>query len=100
MGKLSLKVVVAGRSYPLTVNEGEEQKVMKAAEDINKAIKLLQDNYAVKDMQDLLAMTALQLATKSGNSTPNNVEIIREPADYSAIENSLLDLLNEIEALS
>ena len=40
MGKLSLKVVVAGRTYLLTLNEGEEDKVLKAAEDINKAIKL------------------------------------------------------------
>jgi len=63
MGKVSLKVVVAGRTYPLTLNEEEKDKVLKAADDINKAIKTLQDSYAVKDMQDLLAMTALQLAT-------------------------------------
>ncbi|MDX2360084.1 MAG: cell division protein ZapA [Crocinitomicaceae bacterium] len=72
MAKLSLKVVVAGRTYPLSVNESEEKKVLSAAADINKAIKLLQDNYAVKDMQDLLAMTALQLASKSdGDVTPS-----------------------------
>jgi cell division protein ZapA len=65
MSKLSLKITLAGRTYPLTVNEGEDEKILKAADDINRAIKLLQENYAVKDMQDLLAMTALQLATKS-----------------------------------
>ena len=65
MSKIPLKIVVAGRTYPLTVNEGEDEKILKAADDINRAIKLLQENYAVKDMQDLLAMTALQLATKS-----------------------------------
>ena len=59
MAKSSVKVVVAGRSYPLSVEESEKEKVMNAAADINKAIKVLQDNYAVKDMQDLLAMTAL-----------------------------------------
>lgn len=96
MGKLSLKVVVAGRTYPITVNQGEENKVIKAAEDINKAIKMLQDNYAVKDMQDLLAMTALQLATKSTNTaTSTNL-----PADYSVIENKLDDLLKDIESLN
>ena len=41
MGKLSLKVVVAGRTYPLTLNEGEQEKVLKAADDINKAINFL-----------------------------------------------------------
>lgn len=69
MSKLSLKITLAGRTYPLTVNEGEDEKILKAADDINRAIKLLQENYAVKDMQDLLAMTALQLATKPVNST-------------------------------
>ena len=95
MGKLSLKVVVAGRTYPLTLNEGEEDKVLKAAADINKAIKLLQDSYAVKDMQDLLAMTALQLATKP---KPQQVNKPVEP-DYSSIENELEGLSKELEGL-
>jgi cell division protein ZapA (FtsZ GTPase activity inhibitor) len=90
MSKISLKIVVAGRTYPLNVNEGEQKKVLKAAEDINKSIKLLQENYAVKDMQDLLAMTALQLATKSTQTTQV------EEADYTEIENSLNELLKEI----
>ena len=95
MGKLSLKVVVAGRTYPLTVNQGEEFKVTKAAEDINKAIQMLQDNYAVKDMQDLLAMTALQLATKSTNTSPSAPI---EP-DYSSIEEKLDELSKDIDSL-
>jgi cell division protein ZapA len=97
MGKLSLKVVVAGRTYPLTVNEGEETKVLKSADDINKAIKMLQDNYAVKDMQDLLAMTALQLASKQSVNT--QVEKVVQPADYSSIENQLEDLKKELDSL-
>lgn len=72
MGKLSIKVVLAGRTYPLTINEGEEEKVRAAVDSINRNIKMLQDNYAVKDMQDLLAMTALQLATKEGASLQKN----------------------------
>jgi cell division protein ZapA len=96
MGKLSLKVVVAGRTYPLTVNQGEEAKVTKAAEDINRTIQMLQDNYAVKDMQDLLAMTALQLATKSPGQTATTVQ---QPADYTAIENKLDELSKEFDSL-
>lgn len=91
MAKLSLKVVVAGRTYPLSVNENEQEKVLKAAEDINKAIKLLQENYAVKDKQDLLAMTALQLATKE-----NKVEKVI-PADYSEIEARLEQLSSDLD---
>jgi cell division protein ZapA len=93
MSKLSIKVVVAGRTYPLSVNESEQAKVMKAAEDINRSIKMLQDNYAVKDMQDLLAMTALQLATKS------SVSAVAAQADYSAIEKKLQELTHELRGL-
>ncbi len=93
MGKLSMKVVVAGRQYPLTVNEGEQEKVQQAAEDINKAIRLLQDNYAVKDMQDLLAMTALQLATRSGST----VKTVQKEADYSEVEDALSKLVDELK---
>ena len=96
MGKVSLKVVVAGRTYPLTLNEEEQDKVMKAADDINKAIKTLQDSYAVKDMQDLLAMTALQLATKPKHENNSSV---KEP-DYTSIENELDNLSKELESLS
>ena len=92
MSKTSLKVVVGGRTYPLTVNQGEELKVTKAAEEINRAIKLLQDNYAVKDMQDLLAMTALQMATKSPSSSSS-----AQMADYTDIEKVLKDLSSELD---
>lgn len=74
MGKTSIKVILAGRNYPLTINEGEEKVVQEAVDGINNSIKRLQENYAVKDMQDLLAMTALQLATRSNKSAPSDVE--------------------------
>jgi len=90
MAKLSLKVVVAGRTYPLSVEESEEKRVLKSASDINKAIKLLQDNYAVKDMQDLLAMTALQLASKSENVTKT------EDVDNSKLK----EIEDDLQALS
>jgi cell division protein ZapA len=95
MSKLSLKITLAGRTYPLTVNEGEDEKILKAADDINRAIKLLQENYAVKDMQDLLAMTALQLATKSvaPSVQPNQQDQIED------VELSLEMLLEDLNKL-
>ena len=92
MSKLSLKVVVAGRTYPLSVEEDEVQKVEAAAKDINKAVKMLQDNYAVKDMQDLLAMTALQLAVKEGKQSPAAIE-----PDFSDIEDRLSALIQDLD---
>ncbi|MBI2259091.1 MAG: cell division protein ZapA [Flavobacteriia bacterium] len=86
--KISFKVIVAGRTYPLYVQENEVEKIQKAADDINKSIQLLQDNYAVKDIQDLLAMTALQLASKSSK---------QDVTDYSEIESNLQQILNELD---
>jgi cell division protein ZapA len=95
MAKVSLKVNVGGRTYPLTVNEGEEQRVLKAAEEINKAIKLLQESYAVKDMQDLLAMSSLQLATRQGAVSATSPS----STDYSVIESELDALSKELDSL-
>ncbi|MEJ6777391.1 MAG: cell division protein ZapA [Crocinitomicaceae bacterium] len=96
MAKLSLKVVVAGRTYPLSIEENEEQKVIDAAKDINKAIKLLKDNYAVKDMQDLLAMTALQLAAKKDNVSSEKKESI----NTDEIETQLKSISEELDGLN
>lgn len=96
MAKVSLKVVVAGRTYPLTVQDTEVDKVQRAADDINKAIKQLQDNFAVRDMQDLLAMTALQLSTRSSKSVQT---VIQEP-DYSTVTDALKGLSEELDTLN
>jgi cell division protein ZapA len=64
MSDVSIKISVGGRTYPLTVHSADEARVHKAAETVNKIIDTLRQNYAVKDMQDLLAMTALQLASQ------------------------------------
>lgn len=92
MEKQSLKVVVAGRTYPLTVTQQEVEKVQAAAEEINKSIKALQKNYAVKDMQDLLAMTSLQLAVKESKK-----EVIK--VDESA-QNALAKVSEELKKLN
>lgn len=64
MSEISIKVNIGTRTYPLSVKPEEEEVIRLAAKNINDSIKNLQENYAVKDVQDLLAMTALQLATQ------------------------------------
>lgn len=97
MSKVSLKVVVAGRTYPLTVQESEVEKVQRAAEDINKAIKQLQDNFAVRDMQDLLAMTALQLSTRGAKAPTTGTA---PQADFSEATAALKALSDDLDALN
>ena len=72
MDKVALKIVIAGRTYPLTIKGEEEVAIREAADRINTNIQKLQSSYAVKDMQDLLAMTTLQMAVQlktSGEAT-------------------------------
>jgi cell division protein ZapA len=65
VGKLKINVVIAGRTYPLSVNNTKEEEGMrKAANAINKLISMYEQNYAVSDKQDVLAMCALQFASK------------------------------------
>ncbi len=65
MEKLKINVVIAGRNYPLSVSSTKEEEGMrKAAKSINKLISLFEQNYAVSDKQDVLAMCALQFASK------------------------------------
>lgn len=99
MSKVSLKVVVGGRTYPLTVQESEVEKVQRAADDINRAIKQLQENFAVRDMQDLLAMTALQLSTRSGKPAPVS-DTAAPTADFSELTSHLKNLADELDALT
>ena len=64
LAELSIKVTIASRIYPLTIRVDEEEMVRKAAKYVNENIKNYSDNYATRDKQDLLAMVALELATK------------------------------------
>ncbi|MEY4658336.1 MAG: hypothetical protein RJB36_102 [Bacteroidota bacterium] len=96
MSKVSLKITIAGRTYPLNVPVSDEEKVTKAAADINKAVEMLRKNYAVNDNQDLIAMSALQLLAKA-SSEPS--PIVQTPVDYTEMEETLQRLSNDLEGI-
>ena len=62
--RVSLKIQIGDREYPLRVSLPEKEKVLLAAKNINDKVSQYQSRYAEKDMQDFIAMTALQMATK------------------------------------
>jgi len=64
MSEFSINVNIAGRTYSLSIQRSEEEYVRKAAQAINDNVKNLKQNYAVKDSQDLLAMTALEYSSE------------------------------------
>jgi cell division protein ZapA len=57
--KLSIKVSVAGRIYPLSIERDEEENVRKAVKLINEKVSEFEKAFDIKDRQDLLAMAAL-----------------------------------------
>ena len=65
MEEIAINIVIADRSYKLTVARSDEEMVRKAAALINDRVKSYSKHYAFKDVQDLLSMTALQFATSA-----------------------------------
>ena len=62
--KLSIRVNVADRYYPLKVDRENEERIRKAARMINEKVLQYKQRYTDKDVQDFLAMAALQYVIK------------------------------------
>lgn len=75
---LKIKLSIADRVYPMTVLPEEEEGLRIAAKKIDQLLKHYEQNYAVRDKQDVLAMCALQFASqteqKSINKERDNTE--------------------------
>ena len=62
--KLKIKLSIADRVYLLTIEPSQEEVLRKAAKNIAQLAKKFEQSYAVRDKQDVLAMCALQFASK------------------------------------
>jgi cell division protein ZapA len=87
MEDLSIKLTVANRTYPLTIKAEQEEYMRKAAHVINERMKVYEANYSVKDHQDLIAMCALEFASK----------FLEAESRRTAIDESVSDQLEEME---
>ena len=72
MGKLSIKIKIADREYPMKVEPEEEERIRKAGKIVNEKIKLFKSQFGIDDKQDLLAMVAFdalveRLKTEGGD---------------------------------
>ncbi|MDC6367503.1 MULTISPECIES: cell division protein ZapA [Flavobacteriaceae] len=79
--KLKIKLSIADRVYPLTIDPKQEEGLRKAAKNIENLAKKFEQNYAVRDKQDVLAMCALQFASKieqSGIDRSENIQTALE----------------------
>ena len=86
MNELTITVHIAERPYRLKIKREEEEEVRQAVKEINEKIKGYSNTYAFNDKQDLLAMTALHLASQ-------NLYLQREK------ENQEKDVIQKLETL-
>ena len=63
--KLNIKISIADRVYPLTIEDTQEEALRTASKKIDAMIKQFEQSYAVRDKQDVLAMCALQFAAQT-----------------------------------
>jgi cell division protein ZapA (FtsZ GTPase activity inhibitor) len=87
--KLSIKVNVADRYYPLKIDRRDEEKIRKAARMINEKVLQYRQKYADKDTQDFLAMAALQFVTK--------IIEYDQKFDVAPLEENIRELNEELE---
>jgi cell division protein ZapA len=87
--KLSIKVNVADRYYPLKIERRDEEKIRKAARLINEKVIQYKQRYLDKDSQDFLAMAALQFVTR--------IIEMEERTDVSPLGQYMQDLNEELE---
>jgi cell division protein ZapA len=88
--KLSIKVNVADRYYPLKIERKDEEKIRKAARLINEKVLQYKQRYTDKDVQDFLAMAALQFVTR--------VIEMEDKFDVLPLHQQLQELNEELEA--
>ncbi|MDI1315869.1 cell division protein ZapA [Flavobacterium sp.] len=86
--KLKIKISIADRVYPLTVNMSQEEGMRSASKKIDVMIKQFEENYAVRDKQDVLAMCALQFASQ-----------VEQRQVESSIDNKDLERLKKLNDL-
>lgn len=93
--KLKIKISIADRVYPLTVELSQEEGLRSASKKIDVMIKQFEESYAVRDKQDVLAMCALQFASQSEqkqiDTTIDGVETIERIKKINALLDQYLD---------
>jgi len=75
---LKIKLSIANRVYPLTISPSQEEGLRKAAKKIETMIGQFEQNYSVRDKQDVLAMCALQFASQVEQKTIDKANVSEE----------------------
>lgn len=89
MDKLSIKLHIANRIYPMKIERKSEEFIRNSVKKIEERLKFYEENYAIKDKQDLLAMCLIEYASKF--ESVSNKKVVED--------DGVSEKLAEIEAL-
>ncbi|MCC6768264.1 MAG: cell division protein ZapA [Bacteroidia bacterium] len=91
MNEVSIEIQLANRKYPLKIQETDNEAVAKAVALVNAKLKEFEEKYHIRDIQDLFAMSALQLAVQYNGSSGPHTLFPEHLADRLSQLNSLLE---------
>ena len=97
--KLSIKLHIANRIYPMKIERESEEYIRNAVKQIEGRLKFYEENYAIKDKQDLLAMCLIEYASKFESVYNKNVvedDGFTEKSNPASV--SIIFLLSEPDA--
>lgn len=90
---LNIKLMVADRLYPLSIDPSEEESFRLAAKKINEMIQTFERHYDLRDKQDAIAMCAIVLARQASqeklNEDDKQEQITKKLQDIYAVLNGL-----------
>ena len=86
MDKLSIKLHIANRIYPMKIERKSEEFIRNAVKEIKERLKFYEENYAIKDKQDLLAMCLIEYASKF--ESVNNKKVV----EYDGLSEKLAEI--------
>ena len=92
MDEIQINITIMEKAYRITVARADEEKVRKAVAMINEMVKSYARHYTFKDVQDILAMTALHFAT---SAVKYESELSYDSQHLERKLNELKDLLDE-----
>ncbi len=87
--KISIKVNICDRFFPLSIYTSEEESIRKAAKTINERAKHYTDNFSIQDKQDALSMVALEFASDSKDGTTSGIDFENINSKLKQIEQLL-----------
>jgi cell division protein ZapA (FtsZ GTPase activity inhibitor) len=89
--KLSIRINIADRYYPLKIERKDEEKIRSAARLINEKVLQYKQKYIDKDAQDFLAMAALQFVIK--------ILDLEEKNDMRLVMDEIRELNTELDSV-